>query len=167
MATPPWVLLLLAAAATASSTTRTKGFETRTSIVMSDGTFISSPSALRRTKTTLPSSNVASLVTMESSSPNQYLQQQILRGAARKLLRREVDTSGSVISPRATKLHNEDKIMSLVGQYTYYVREGRRSGESIVHNTEQASTRMYPDGIVEPRTSTSISLLSFLFTCRN
>ncbi len=123
-----WVLLLIAVAATTSSTAHTTGFGASTFTAMNHGTFISSPSSVRWTTTTLTSSHAeTSLVIMAAASPNQSLTNQILQGAARKLMlvMSGDDALDSVIYPPASQHSPREK----VEQYTYYVREGHRLGE--------------------------------------
>jgi hypothetical protein len=77
---------------------------------------------------------------LTASSPNQSLIHQILQGATRKLLLigNDDSTDSSVISPPVRNSQKEDRT-SLMGQYTYYVREGHRSGESMIHNMKQTA----------------------------
>lgn len=131
IATLPWMLflLVLVAEAAAFSTSNIKaGSETRLSTIMIRGEFMSSPEILHRTTCILtPSRAEASLVIMAAASPNQSLKQQILQGATRKLM---LLTSGdNALNLETSPSETYSPRKEVVEPYTYYVREGHRSGE--------------------------------------
>ena len=71
--------------------------------------------------------------TASRSSNNQSLRQQIIYGAAQKLLKKEYNpTSGSDDAPPAVGARKGPRV-SHGEQCTYYIREARRSGESTSH----------------------------------
>lgn len=132
IATLPWMLflLVLAAEAAAFSTSHIQaGTETRMSTIMIRGEFMSSPLILHpKTSALLTSSRAeASLVIMAAASPNQSLKQQILQGATRKLMQLTSGDNALNVETSPSEIYSSRK--EVVGPYTYYVREGRRSGE--------------------------------------
>ena len=147
-----WIVLLLAAAATAAAAVATNTLldSRRLPAMMSygGGAFVSSPSTQlelcksvgtshvprfhntfhRSLLSTVPSMQLAM---SQSPSTHSILQQQIVQGAALKLLQTKNSSSSSSIyttSP-VTKDAPRDTKSIPKGQYTYYIREGQRSGE--------------------------------------
>lgn len=126
---PPtsWLLFPVTAVATASSTMPAVFYDdTVASKAIIPGTFISSSPLILRRKSTFSSSRVVSLA-MEIP-PNQSLTRKIIQGAKRKLMNREGSSESG--NPPASQPQGEEKL-SLMEQYSYFVREGDISGESI------------------------------------
>ena len=147
-----WIVLLLAAAtAAAAVATNTLLDSRRLPAMMSygGGAFVSSPSTQlelcksvgtshvprfhitfhRSLLSTVPS---VQLAMSQSPSTHSILQQQIVQGAALKLLQTKNSSSSSSIyttTSRVTKDAPRDTKSIPKGQYTYYIREGQRSGE--------------------------------------
>ena len=147
-----WIVLLLAAAATAAAAVATNTLldSRRLPAMMSygGGAFVSSPSTQlelcksvgtshvprfhntfhRSLLSTVPSMQLAM---SQSPSTHSILQQQIVQGAALKLLQTKNSSSSSSIytTSRVTKDAPRDTKSIPKGQYTYYIREGQRSGE--------------------------------------
>ena len=150
-----WIVLLLAAAATAAAAVATNTLldSRRLPAMMSygGGAFVSSPSTQlellcksvgtshvprfrstfhRSLPSTVPSVQLQ-LAMSQSPSTHITLQQQIVEGASLKLLQTKDSPSSSSIytTSRVTKDAPRDTKSIPKGQYTYYIREGQRSGE--------------------------------------
>lgn len=149
-----WIVLLLAAAtAAAAVATNTLLDSRRLPAMMSygGGAFVSSPSTQlelcksvgtshvprfhntfhRSLPSTVPSVQLQ-LAMSQSPSTHITLQQQIVEGASLKLLQTKDSPSSSSIyttTSRVTKDAPRDTKSIPKGQYTYYIREGQRSGE--------------------------------------
>ena len=140
-----WMVLLLAAAtaAAAVATNTLLLLESRRLPAMTSyggGAFVLSPSTgtshvprfhntfHRSLPSTVPS---VQLAMSQSPSTHITLQQQIVEGAALKLLQTKDSSSSSSIytTSRVTKDAPRDTKSIPKGQYTYYIREGQRSGE--------------------------------------
>lgn len=154
MAATLWLLLAaVAVVSTMADTTGLSEAEGRRSIAMASCTtaFVLSPrtspsSKLRKSNTSrvlpLPSTTTLSppvilqslssisLAMSIKPSNQQSLQQQILQGATLKLLKKK--SSDSLCPPPTIKQISESEETIPEGQYSYYVREGMRSGESII-----------------------------------
>ena len=140
-----WMVLLLAAATAAAAVATNTLLESRRLPAMTSygggGAFVLSPSTgtshVPRFHNTfhrsLPPSTVPSVQFAMSQSPSTHitLQQQIVEGAALKLLHTTDSSSSSSIytTSRVTKDAQRDTKSIPKGRYTYYIREGQRSGE--------------------------------------
>ena len=72
---------------------------------------------------------VSSIPLAMAKSSNLSLQEQIVQGATMKLLNKEKDVSSTSVSPLKPKQQQRETASIPDGAYSYYVREGLRSGE--------------------------------------
>ena len=130
MATTWMVLLLTAATAAADVATNILLESRRLPVVMNyeGGAFVPSPSTQLCKSAVVTTSNVPLTMSQSPSSNQNTLQQQIVEGAVLKLMQTK-DSSSSTTTSVAKDAPRETKSIPKGQQYTYYIREGRRTGE--------------------------------------